>query len=135
MSYQRAAAIVSVLLGVALGGCAAPKKEKEKAEDFGPRFEAASRIKDVETHDRVLVKIAGDAMAADNPGATSWAISQISAGHLRDDTAEKAADFYLKNGRKDVAGAIAENIVDDAKRDSVMQRLAEAPAVKRKEKR
>jgi|SRR3954470_11904616 len=108
-------------------GCA-PKTERP--EDFGPRFEAASRIKDQATHDQAMSKIAEDAMAADNPGATSWAVAQITDDKVRDAIAEKASDHYVSIGRKDVAGAIAESISDDAKRDQVMKKLAETPATK-----
>jgi hypothetical protein len=112
---------------IAIGGCA---PQKQKPEDFGPRFEAASRIRDVAAHDQALVKIADDAMVSDNAGATSWAIAQINDSAVRDQIAEKATDHYVSIGRNDVAGAIAESISDDAKRDKVMQKLAETAATK-----
>jgi malate synthase len=120
---------LSLLLGV-LGGCASVKPA---AEDFGPRFEAASRIKNVEAHDAALTKIADDAMAEENAGATSWAVSQITDSKVRDGLAEKAANHFASSGRKDVASAIAESISDDARRDRVMQKLAETPVKKEME--
>src|SRR5215213_7682550 len=127
--------VLAVVLSAGLGvGCA---PTKDKPEEFGPRFEAASRIKDVAVRDQAMRKIAEDAMASENAGATSWAIGQIGDNAVRDEIASKAADHYAEIGRKEVAGAIAESISDDAKRDKVMQKLAETPAtkpVKEKEK-
>jgi hypothetical protein len=119
---RRFGVVSSVLLLGLLNGCAGVKPT---GEDFGPRFEAASRIKDVEAHDAALTKIADDAMSEENAGATSWAVSQITDSKVRDALAENAANHYAATGRKDVASAIAESISDDAKRDRVMQKLAE----------
>ena len=122
----------NVLVLALTTGVVACTPQKEKPEDFGPRFEAAARIKDAAVKDMAFVKIADDALAAENAGATSWAISQIADSAVRDAAAEKAADYFVTSGRREVAGAIAESISDDAKRDKVMQKLA---ATKEKGKR
>src|SRR5947207_1650981 len=114
--------LVLVLVAPEIGIGCSPKKPPP--EDFGPRFEAASRIQNPQAHDEALTKIAEDAMAGENAGATSLAISQITDNKLRDEVAIRATDHYVAIGRRDVAGAIAESISDDAKRDQVMRKLA-----------